>query len=197
METAFRSEERFTQREFRDWLERLPSSDINHYELIRGQIVMSPPASWGHGSLDAWLSHELLAHVDDAGLGRVFGSSTGFELPSGDTLEPDCAFVSKERWNAAPRTPPDSFLPMPPDLAIEILSPSTARRDKTEKLEIYAENGVREYWLVDPKKREVSVYALTGATFSEPLVVARGDVPCSVLPGLRVDVESLFSLLDS
>ena len=63
METEFRSEERFTQDEFREWLERLPPSDINHYELMRGQIVMSPPAGWPHGGVGSRLNQILGAHV--------------------------------------------------------------------------------------------------------------------------------------
>jgi hypothetical protein len=49
-ETAFRSDERFTQSDFRRWLEERPSTDINHYELIDGRIVMTPLAGWPHGT---------------------------------------------------------------------------------------------------------------------------------------------------
>ena len=64
METAFRSEETFTQEEFRAWLDRLPASDIHHYELIRGRIVMSPPAGWPHGGIGSKRNHLVRSHVD-------------------------------------------------------------------------------------------------------------------------------------
>lgn len=59
MQTAFRSEERFTQAEFRAWLEVRPGSDANRYELLDGRIVMTPPTAWPHSSLGSNLVHLL------------------------------------------------------------------------------------------------------------------------------------------
>jgi Uma2 family endonuclease len=193
METAFRSEERFTQEEFRAWLDRLPSSDINHYELIRGQIVMSPPAGWPHGSVDATLSHLIRAHVHANRLGRVCGLSAGYDLPSGDTLEPDLSFISNARFAAGPAPVRGQFLRIVPDLAIEILSPSSVRRDRLEKSEIYAANGVDEYWIVDSKRREVTTLFREEAVFGVPQVMARGKIPSRVLPDLGIAVEDVFA----
>jgi hypothetical protein len=85
----------FTQDEFERLCEegRLPS-EIHRYELIRGRIVMSPPASCGHGAIEHRLHLRVGAHVVARRLGRVFGSGTGLALPTGDTLEPDLCFVS-------------------------------------------------------------------------------------------------------
>lgn len=63
VDTVFRSEERFTQQEFSAWLQRRPASDVDHYELIRGRIVMSPPAGWPHGSLGVRISSRLFVTV--------------------------------------------------------------------------------------------------------------------------------------
>src|SRR5262245_58977434 len=98
LETAFRSEELFTQEEFWRWLQKRPSSDINHYELIGGRIVMTPPAGYPHGGVESLLVHRLVDFVEPRQLGKVFGSSTGYDLPSGDTLEPDVSFVSRARF---------------------------------------------------------------------------------------------------
>src|SRR4029453_11758530 len=102
METAFRSEETFTQEEFWDWLQKRPASDAHHYELIRGRIVMSPPAGWPHASVAGALVHLLRSHVRSRGLGLVFESSAGYDLPSGDTVEPDVSFISGGRFAAGP-----------------------------------------------------------------------------------------------
>ncbi len=105
VETAFCSDERFTQDEFRRWLDERPSADINHYELIGGRIVMTPPAGWPHGRIGARLVMCIGSYVSTATLGIVLDSSAGFDLPSGDTVEPDVSFVSNERLAAGP--PPE------------------------------------------------------------------------------------------
>lgn len=153
---------------------------------------MTPPASFGHGGIGAWLVHKLWEHVERHDLGAVFDASTGYDLPSGDTLEPDVSFISKERLAAAPHVAPERFGRVVPDLVIEILSRSTARRDRTEKKEIYAANGVREYWLVDPKRRRLTVFVLRDRAYGEGIAVAAGVLPSEVLPELRLSIEEIF-----
>jgi Uma2 family endonuclease len=197
METSFYSEQTFDQEGFRRWLEQLPGSDVNHYELVRGRIVMSPPAGGRHGSLELRVGALILAHVDAHRLGRAFGPSTGYELPSGETLQPDCSYISRERWEEGPKPSGDEFLRIVPSLVVEILSPSTARRDRTEKVELYAQNGVDEYWIIDPRRREVILYSRSASTpghaFDDPLTLATGIVPSAVLPDLEATVEGLFT----
>lgn len=195
METAFRSEETFTQEEFRRWLECLPPSDVNRYELINGRIVMSPPAKFRHGWVEANLHRTLGRHVDELGLGIVLGSSAGFDLPSGDTLEPDFSFISRERWNAGPqpRDDDEGFTRIVPDLAVEIVSPSSVRRDRVEKRIVYARCGVREYWIIDPERDEIAVHETVGDRFDEPRVVGSGTIRSAVLPALHVTIEELLA----
>lgn len=193
-ETAFRSEKQFTQEEFWRWLEERPASDINHYELLGGRIVMTPPAGWPHGGLDARLSFLLTAHVDERRLGVVQGSSAGYDLPSGDTLEPDVSFISRERFAAGPKPTTGRFLRIVPSLVVEILSPSTALRDRMEKREVYARNGVDEYWIVDPRTRTVTVFRLGASGYDEGTIFARGRISSAVLPDLSISVEEVFSV---
>lgn len=195
METAFRSEETFTQEEFRSWLDGVPASDINRYELLNGRIVMSPPARFGHGWVGANLHLAISAFVRERGLGITLDSSAGFDLPTGDTLEPDFSFISRERWEAGPKPRDDEkgFTRIVPDLAIEIVSPSSVRRDRIEKRIAYARAGVREYWIVDPERREIAVHATLGDRFDEPCVFTAGGVTSRVLPELRVDVEQILA----
>lgn len=192
-QTAFRSDERFTQRQFRRWVEDRPRSDINHYELIDGRIVMTPPAGWTHAHIEIRLAHVLEEHVAKHGLGRAFGSSAGYDLPSGDTVEPDASFVSADRFAANPPRDPNEFLRIVPNLVVEILSPGTAKRDRTEKKEIYERNGVEEYWVVDPPQKTVTVFGLEGGRYSEGRVYRNATVRSRVLSKLRVSVERLFA----
>lgn len=195
METAFRSEETFTQKEFWRWLEGLPASDANRYELINGRIVMSPPAKLRHGWVETNLHMTISTFVRDRGLGITLGSSAGFDLPTGDTLEPDFSFISRERWEAGPKPLDDEkgFTRIVPDLAIEIVSPSSVRRDRVEKRIAYARAGVREYWIVDPERAETAVYTTLGDRFDEPRVVTSGPVRSHVLPELHATVEQILA----
>jgi Uma2 family endonuclease len=193
IEPSFVSEETFTQEAFWCWVQERPWWDIHHYELIRGRIVMSPPASMRHGGVEARLVESLSSHVRPRRLGMVFGSSTGFELPTGDTLEPDVAFVSAAIMEQVPRPLPERFARVVPALVIEILSPSTARRDRTDKLEIYAASGIAEYWIVDPRQREIAVYVLTAGALSLREAHRSGAVVSQVLPELALSIEDVFA----
>ncbi|MBU6282365.1 Uma2 family endonuclease [bacterium] len=193
IEASFRSEERFTQAQFRAWIDARPPRDVGRYELLRGQIVMSPPALPRHGRVEVSIASLLDRHVSERTLGLVFGSSTGFELVSGDTLSPDVAFVSLARLEGASL---DEFFGLAPDLAVEILSPSSISRDRVEKLSIYAENGVAEYWIVDPRRRTVEIHRLVDGAYAEPEVFGAGRIRSTVLPSFDAPVDAVFSGLD-
>jgi len=181
-----------SQREFRAWLDRRPPSDLGHYELLNGRVVVSPPAGWPHGRIGARVCGLLHLHVASRQLGEVLDSSTGFDLPSGDTLEPDAAFVSHGRWASAPAPVFGQFLKVVPDLVVEILSPSTRKRDLTEEKDVYARNGVDEYWVIDPRAATVTVYARAGADFDEGRTLAGGKLASRLFPDLDAAVEQLL-----
>jgi Uma2 family endonuclease len=193
---VFESIETFTQAEFVDLVEqRGRLGDIQHYELLNGRVVMTPPAGYPHGSIEATLLRIIGSFVRPGRLGRVFGSSQGFELPSGDTVEPDVAFVSEERWSAGPAPVAGKFLLVVPDLIVEILSGSTASRDRGEKKAIYQRVGVREYWLVDSRARTVVRFVSAGERFDGGTTFAEGDAVESIaLAGLRVQLNELFDV---
>lgn len=193
-QTAFRSDDRFTQEEFLAWVDERPSSDINHYELIQGRIVMTPPAGWPHASIEARLVHRLQSFVEPRRLGIVLGSSAGYDLPSGDTVEPDVSYLTTERFSAGPAPVSGSFLRIVPSLVVEILSEATARRDRTEKKSIYQQNGVDEYWIVDVKQRTVTVFGLQRGVYGEGQSFASGAVSSTALGGFAVAIDDLFAV---
>jgi Uma2 family endonuclease len=126
-------------------------------------------------------------------LGFVCDSSQGYELPSGDTVEPDHSFVSAARWSAAPAPEAGKFLRVVPDLVVEVLSTGTSSRDRGEKKAIYALNGVREYWLVDARARELVVFSLAGSAYDLGRRHALDERASStVLEGLELAVADLF-----
>jgi Uma2 family endonuclease len=171
-------------------LEQLPDDDCR-YDLIRGVLYQMSPAGGRHGMLAAELARRLGNHVVERRLGRVFGAETGFVLARDpDTvLGPDVAFVATERL--PPEEEWDRFPRLAPDLAAEIFSPSERGPSVREKVREYLDAGVRLVWIVDPRRRTVTVYTPDGAsrvvTDSEEL--DGGEV----LPGFRLPLAELFS----
>ena len=104
------------------------------------------------------------------------------------TVVPDVAFI---RWDRLPgRAVPEKYIPVPPDLAVEVQSPSDEPKDMAEKRRIYARAGVSLLWWVDPAARTVAVHRL-----DHPPVVLDEDGTldgADVLPGLVLLVADLF-----
>jgi len=110
-------------------------------------------------------------------------------LPEGDTVEPDVSFVSRARWDAMDPPREGEFLKVVPDLVVEILSASTRLRDSGEKKAIYERNGVGEYWLADPRDRQLTVFLSREGRFDSGRVLTEDeDWESVVLPGLTCRV---------
>ena len=124
-------------------------------ELVDGEIRVSP-AGARHGQVCLKLGSRLTAFVETHDMGYVFDSSTGFRLPGGNVRLPDIAFVAKDHPSADPMT--EGFVPIPPDLAIEVLSPSDQPRQVLDKVGEYLGAGVRLVWVIDPAGRRATVY---------------------------------------
>ena len=193
VQLVFESTESVSQAEFARFVgAQEAAGDRNHYELLNGRVVMNPPAGYPPGKVGTKLQMLLGNFVEERGLGEVFDSSQGFELSSGDTVEPDHTFVSRERWNEV--TPVmGEFLRVVPDLVVEVLSPKTARQDRGEKKAIYERNGVREYWLVDPRARTMTVFLLREGRFDGGRTLGEDErYESEVLLGLTFVVKSLL-----
>jgi Uma2 family endonuclease len=193
MDTTFRSDERFTQAQFVAWLDRHSGMITGTCELIEGAIVMAPPANYPHSTLVTSLIMALGNHAKARGLGQVHAPSAGYEFRSGDTLEPDVSFISTARLEKGPAPRSGQMMRVVPDLVIEVLSPSNEKYDRMKKKEIYALNGVDEYWLVAPRTRSVTVFRRTGKTYGEGITHVKGAIPSQVLPDLGLTVEILFA----
>lgn len=192
---TFESVETFSPEQFLRFVQDQEGlGSLYHYELLDGRIYMTPPAGGPHSVAQGNLFGSLFRFVQDRDLGRVYGSSAGYRLPSNDVVEPDVAFVSNERHAAMPPMEPAQFLCVVPDLMIEVLSPSHEKTDLVKKRAVYEKNGVREYWIVDPRERQVRVLLLENRSFRDALVVeAGGTVESCVVPGFRIPVRTIFA----
>jgi Uma2 family endonuclease len=182
-----------TQDEFEDWCTGPDGPELGHFEFLHGCIVAEPPANWPHGRIGGSVGARLGAFVEKRRLGLFFDSSQGFALPSGDTVEPDAAVILQDTWDAAP-PPRPRFLRIVPDLVVEVLSPSTAWRDRSVKRKIYERNGVREYWLLDTRRREITVLVRGPAGRFETACAVTGDERARsvLLPGFAVRPSDVF-----
>jgi Uma2 family endonuclease len=158
-------------------------------ELVYGVVCEPPAPRYGHQCLVTHLGALLDRHVRDQSLGQVCVSPVDVVLdrPAALVVQPDIVFVATARlhvvrdriWGA-------------PDLVVEILSPRTARRDRTTKLECYRRYGVPEMWLVDARKRSLEVIDLQAAPVRR--VTFKGDEPVQsrVLPRWTVSAGRIF-----
>jgi len=154
---------------------------------------MTPPSGWPHGGIESEIIRRLGTHVKDHQLGIVLGSSTGYDLPSGDSVAPDVSFIAAERFAKGPKPCVGQHLEIVPTLIVEILSPSTSRRDRTEKKELYARNGVDEYWIADAKRREITVFFRAGRRYATGRNFGpKATVRSKVLPELSLLAGDVF-----
>lgn len=178
-------ERRLTIAEF----EHLPDEECR-MELVRGRVVREPPAGAEHGRLDVEVAYRLRCFLEEHPLGTAYGAETGFILATEPPTvrAPDAAVVLAAR---VPPEPVHGFFPGPPDLAVEIVSPSNTADEIQEKALDYLDAGCRLLWVVYPMRRSVAVYR----NRSEIRLLGPGEEldGGDVLPGFRLPVERLFA----
>ena len=133
---------------------RLPSEGSTRYEVIAGELVVTPAPSLRHQRIATDLVTLLNEFVREHGLGEVYAGPVDVLFAEGDYLEPDIVFVRRDRRAILS----DRGIEAAPDLVVEVLSPSTADRDRGIKLDRYRHFGVAEYWVVDPDARAIEVW---------------------------------------
>jgi len=195
MNVVLISEQTFSSDEFESMLGELSAHDDNHYELLEGRIVMTPPAGWPHGECASGIGTFFGQFVRKHKLGRVFDSSQGFRLGDRDTVEPDYSFVSHERWAQSEPPKRGRLLSVVPNLVVEIISPTTSGRDRVRKRHIYERHGIDEYWLIDPEEETIEVLALKkGRYVVFSFARGKGRVRSKVLKGFSVPLSDIFPL---
>ena len=164
--------------------------DDKRYELLDGDLIMAPAPSIGHQRVDMKLGSLLHAFVNERRLGEVLSAPCDVVLSNTDVVQPDLLFVSRERAHILIG---GDNVQGAPDLVVEILSPSTASRDKTLKRSLYARHGVLEYWLVDPNVQTVDVMVLGDGGLETVAVYGKDQTLTSpMLEGLAVDLDEIF-----
>ena len=159
------------------------------YELIDGELILTAAPRRAHQRTDMKLTLRLGDYVEENDLGEVYSAPFDVVLADTDVVQPDLLFVSKERLHIIN----DDNVRGAPDLVIEILSPSTAGRDRTIKRVLYAKHGVKEYWLVDTDARNITVMILGDNGFELANIYGEGQTLTSpTLEGFTLNLSEIF-----
>jgi Uma2 family endonuclease len=166
---------------------RLPSDDGKRYEVLDGALYVTPAPSPLHQRLSKRLQRRLEDYFEVRGLGEVFNAPIDVVLARHDIVEPDLVIATQ------PGQISSRAIEGAPLLVVEILSPSTRRRDRGIKMRRYAELGVPHYWIVDPDGRAIECWRLEGGEYRLVMREAAPDVLRHPdWPDLVIDLAALW-----
>jgi Uma2 family endonuclease len=181
-------EQLYTVDEFWDFL-ALPENANRKFELIYGVIVEEMSPSFEHGEMVLDIGSFVRAFVKEHDLGRVAVEVDHYNPPDKfNTRRPDIEFISKERLA---QFDPTGFVPLMPDLAIEVKSPTNTPEELRQKAAYYLQNGARMVWLFNPETQTVMAHTQenpAGKKFGIDDTLDGGDV----LPGFRLALKDIF-----
>ena len=164
--------------------------DGKRYEIIGGELFMTPAPSTIHQRISQKLSNHIYNFVKEKGLGEVFSAPIDVVLSMTDVVQPDLVFISNERSDIIT----ENNIVEAPDLVVEILSPKTAAIDRNQKKALYQQYAVKEYWIVSPQKKQIEQYILRTDTFQlHAQVKASEKLASEVIEGFTLKLKDVFS----
>ncbi len=168
---------------------QLPS-DGKRYELVHGEVHLTPAPATRHQAIVQNLSGNLWSFVIKNKLGEVWTAPLDVRLGEDTALQPDLIFISNARAGIIQ----ENWIGGAPDLVVEVFSRSTAAYDRATKLPIYAEAGVSEVCLIDPQAKTVEVLKLQGKKyFVEATLAGDQTLASNLFPGWQLPLQDLFN----
>jgi Uma2 family endonuclease len=163
--------------------------DDKRYEIIEGELLMSPAPNFQHQIISRDLGTILWGYVQQKDLGEVVFAPLDVILDEENVVEPDIVFIAKENLAIVHA----KGIIGSPDVLIEILSPSSLYRDKYQKKELYERFKVKEYWIVDPANSTIEVFVLqeTGYTLFS-FAAEKGKIQSKVIEGFEVEIAEIM-----
>jgi len=163
--------------------------DGRQYELFHGMLVMSPSALQAHGRVVLYVGSEILSFVRPKKLG-VVGTETDIVMPDDTVLRPDIHYISKRSREII-----KGHIYGPPELVVEVTSPSNWRTDLLQKRDEYEHFGVREYWLIDILKghQRAFQWTLRGSLYRGGEIDGT-KLRSSVLKGLELNLDEVWEI---
>jgi len=157
-------------------------------EFVDGKVVVHLTESIHDEDARWFLGVILRIYVEERNLGKVYGPNLQIRPRAGLRRVPDLLFISRERLPQLQET----YLLGGPDLAVEIVSKDSKRRDRVQKFDEYARAGVPEYWIIDDKAHRIDAFSLNRDGRYEPIPVEDGTLRSRVVHGFWIRVEWLW-----
>jgi Uma2 family endonuclease len=174
---------------YQDYLQ-LPDNERTRQEILDGDLAVTPSPGTRHQRVSLNLTRILDGHVRRNRLGELFVAPTDVILAETSVVVPDLFFVRAERREIVKVR----AVAGAPDLVVEIISPSTSKRDRETKLKLYARCGVPHYWVVHPGRRWIELHELDGRAYR---LAARGEGDATIrpssFPGLEIDLRDVWA----
>ncbi len=162
--------------------------DDQRYEIIDGNLLMAPAPDTWHQSWIGELYVILRTHVQKRELGKVFVAPVDVVLDVENTVQPDLVFIAKANLGIIKQR----AIFGTPDLLIELISPSSVRRDRYDKKELYARFGVKEYWIGDPANKSLEILTLKEGRYELHCAAeVKGRLTSLVFAGLEFDLTEI------
>ena len=167
-----------------------PDDDPFLYELINGELVRKNAPSGEHQFVQSELFYRLMHFITEKKLGRIFSSPTAVILSEENAPQPNLIFLSKEKIKLLD---PEWGIRGAPDMVVEIVSPSSYKRDHLEKKRLYAQHGVVEYWIVDPSYHSIEIYVLQEEAYQLHAFGISGEqITSHIIKDFSIEVDSIF-----
>ncbi|HET8774062.1 MAG TPA: Uma2 family endonuclease [Thermoanaerobaculia bacterium] len=163
--------------------------DGKHYELIEGELVLNPAPNLRHQAIIGNLYLAFRLYLDQHRSGKVFVAAVDVVLSIENVLEPDVIVILADR---AARLQTKNVQGAP-NIAVEVLSPGSRRKDEVTKKRLYEHFGVDEYWIADPETETVKIYRRAGDAFERAIEFSTGSITSALLPGFTLDVAAVFA----
>lgn len=166
---------------------QIPEEPGFRHEIIDGVLIREPSPSFHHQRVSRRLQRVLEDYINelDPG-GEIFNAPLDLALAVHTVVQPDLFYLPGSR--PAQNDPVDTV----PDLVVEVISPSTSRKDRVLKLNHYQSSGVLHYWIVDPEESFIEAYELRDGHYVSIVRSYTGTFSHPSFQGLSFDIDMLF-----
>lgn len=161
--------------------------DGNRYEVLEGELHMTPAPSSYHQKISRRIQF-LFYELERAGKGEIYNAPVDLLMPGAQPAQPDLVYLTSKQLAAVTERGIEGV----PDLVVEILSPSTATRDRVDKLHIYRKAGVKRYLIVDVQARSIEVLLLDGKSYRVEASLGPADEHLFEDYGVKISVDDVF-----